>query len=134
MREADLLVFDGYEELAARLMPGADDGMPKGKVVVHTVTDPAGRGALLVESAPAAAGAAAVPGPAPAGVKRLLARLDPAAQKIISKRALFESVLYRIDKSESFERIVEAIRPVRVETPPDVAAPASRRENLEVSV
>lgn len=114
VRDADLLVFDGYEELAARLLPGADDGMPKGKVVVHTAKDPGGRSAILVERP------SATPAPAPpSGVKRVVARLDPATQKVLSKRALFESVLYAIEKSETFERIVEAIRPVRIEEPPD---------------
>ena len=117
MRDVDLLVFDGYDDLAGRLLPGAVDGMPRGKVLVHHALDPKGARAILVE-------AIGQPLGSPAGVKRLKGRLDPEANRVLTTRALLERVLFTVERTESHDTLLRALRPS-----PSAEAPALDRDS-----
>ena len=113
MRDVELLIFDGYDDLAGRLLPGAADGMPRGKVLVHHALDPKGVRALLVEPVGQAVGA-------PAGVKKLKGRLDTATNRVLTSRTILEKVLYTIEKSETVETLLHALKPTRRAEPPQL--------------
>src|SRR5688500_11841191 len=113
MRDVELLVFDGFEDLAARMLPGTGDGLPKGKVAVHHALDTAGNRAILVE-------ANGQPAAAPAGVKKVAARFDTATNRTLTRRALFESVLYKVERTAVVESLVHAVKPVARVEPQDL--------------
>ncbi len=109
MRDAELLTFKSYEDLAARLLPGADDGMPKGKVTLHTVMDEAGATVLLVEPAAKAA--------IPKSIPVLAARIDEAT-RLVADRRTPTTPLYRIDSTQVVESLLRAMKPVAAAEPP----------------
>lgn len=111
MRDVELLVFDGYDDLAGRLLPGAADGMPQGKVLVHHALDPKGARTLLVEPVGHPAGS-------PAGVKKLACRIDTATNRVLTARTILEKHLFTIEKSEMVESLLHALRPTRATEPP----------------
>lgn len=111
MRDVELLVFDGYDDLAGRVLPGAADGLPRGKVLVHHAHDPKGARAILVEPIGGPAGS-------PAGVKKLKGRIDTATNRVLTSRTILEKHLYTIEKSETVETLLHALRPVRAAEPP----------------
>lgn len=104
MRDVELLIFHGYDDLAGRLLPGAEDGMPRGKAVVHHALDPKGQRVLLVEPVGQPTGS-------PAGVKKVKGRFDTATNRVLTTRSILEKVLYSVEKSESVEMLLHALKP-----------------------
>src|SRR5882724_5517082 len=99
MRDTDLLVFRGYEDLAARVLPGADDGLPKGKVAMHTAVAADGSTVLLVEPPkPPLIGKAPAP---PAGVAKIEARIDDTS--VVTAKKDPKTALFKIVSTDSVD-------------------------------
>src|SRR4051812_46028336 len=103
MRDAELLAFNGYDDLAARLLPGADDGMPKGKVALHAAMDQAGGTVLFVET-----GAKIT---APQGVTKIEARIDEKTG-LVALKTKAGTPAWKIVSTESVDSLAKAMKPV----------------------